>query len=97
MGPGAGLIKKACIYKDRINLPFHEAVEKGIVKPGDIIGYANGAHTEIYKGKCKHDGKTTYKFYNYNPKFRETNGVAYRPLNYDRKVGCVIRIKGLKR
>ena len=97
MGPGAGLIKKACIYKDKINLPFHEAVEKGLVKPGDIIGYADNAHTEIYKGKCEHNNEITHKFYNYNPRFRETNGVAYRPLNYGRKVGCVIRIKGLKR
>lgn len=97
MGPGAGLIKKACIYKDKINLPFHEAVEKGLVKPGDIIGYADNAHTEIYKGKCEHNNEITHKFYNYNPRFRETNGVAYRPLNYSRKVGCVIRIKNLKR
>ena len=96
MGPGAGLIKKACYYKEDINLPFWKAVEKGIVKPGDIIGYKNGAHTEPYKGKCKHGGKTMYKFYNYNPKFRQTNGVAYRPLDYDRPVGCIIRIRNLK-
>lgn len=96
-GPGAGLIKKACYYKEDINLPFWKAVEKGIVKPGDIIGYANGAHTEPYKGVCIKNGRKCHKFYNYNPKFRQTNGVAYRPMNYDRKVGCIIRIKGLKR
>ncbi len=95
-GPGAGLIKKACYYEEGINLPFWKAVEKGIVKPGDIIGYANGAHTEIYKGKCEHDKKMTHKFYNYGKKFRQTNGVAYRSMKYDRKVGCVIRIKNLK-
>ena len=95
-GQGAGLIRKACTVKENLNVPFHKAVESGLVKPGDIIGYRNGAHTEIYKGKCKHDGKTTYKFYNYGTKFRQTNGVAYRSLKYSRPVGCIIRIKGLK-
>lgn len=95
-GQGANTIKKKCIYKI-IDMPIGKAIEKGLVKPGDIVGYSNGAHTEVYKGKCKKNGETVLKFYNYGKKFRQTNGVAYRPLSYDRPVGCVIRIKNLDR
>ena len=95
-GQGIGKIKKLCDYII-IDMPIGKAIAQGKVLPGDIVGYKNGAHTEVYKGKCTRDGKRMLKFYNYNPKFRETNGVAYRPLSYDRPVGCVIRIKNLVR
>jgi hypothetical protein len=97
MGQGASIIRKVCYVREDINMPFYKAVEAGLVKPGDIIGYANGAHTEIWKGDCKHGGKMTHKFYNFGPNFRKTNGVAYRPMDYDRPVGCIIRIKDLQR
>ena len=93
-GQGAAIIKQKCDYII-VDMPFYKAVKKGLVKPGDIIGYKNGAHTEVYKGVCRKNGKKYFKFYNYNPNFRETNGVAYRSMKYDRPVGCVIRIKGL--
>lgn len=95
-GQGAAKIKKLCDYII-IDMPIGEAIAKGLVKPGDIVGYKNGAHTEVYKGKCRKNGELKLKFYNYGPKFRLTNGVAYRPLNYDRVCGCVIRIKNLDR
>ena len=96
-GQGVSEIKKKCYVNEKINMPFNEAVEKGLIKPGDIVGYKDNPHTEVYKGIRDKKGKKEYKFYNYNPKFRETNGVAYRPLSYDRPVGCVIRIKNLVR
>lgn len=95
-GQGASIIKKKCIYKI-IDMPIGKAIKKGLVKPGDIVGYSNGAHTEVYKGKCRKNGKLVLKFYNYGRKFRQTNGVAYRSLDYSRPVGCIIRIKGLMR
>ena len=103
VGPGADIIRKKCEVIEGIDMPFYKAVKKGLVKPGDIIGYTKtlkgkwAAHTEIWKGDCEHDGKMTHKFYNWGPNFRKTNGVEYRPMNYKREVGCVIRIKNLKR
>ena len=95
-GQGAAIIKQKCDYII-VDMPFYKAVKLGLVKPGDIIGYKNGAHTEVYKGVCVKNGKKYFKFYNYGPKFRQTNGVSYRSMKYDRPVGCVIRIKNLDR
>lgn len=101
-GQGIEAIKKSCIYKI-IDLPIGEAIRKGLVLPGDIVGYRRtlsgkwAAHTEVYKGVCIHDGKKRLKFYNYGPGFKGRNGVSYRPLGYKREVGCIIRIKDLKR
>ena len=100
-GKGAAKIKKKCIYKV-IDMPFAEAERKGLIKPGDIIGYrrqVNGrwaAHTEVYKGIAVKNGKKYYKFYNYGPDFRKRNGVSYRPMNWSREVGCIVRIRGLR-
>ena len=101
-GDGAATIKKKCEYKI-FDMPIGKAIAQGKVLPGDIVGYRKrldgkwAAHTEVYKGKCTHDGQRCLKFYNYAPNFRKTNGVNYRPLDYAREVGCVIRIKGLVR
>lgn len=101
-GSGAGKIKKLCTYKI-IDMPIGKAIEKGLVLPGDIVGYRKtlsgkwAAHTEVYAGKVKKNGKTVLKFYNYGPDFKKCNGVNYRPLAYKREVGCVIRIKNLDR
>lgn len=102
VGSGAGIIKKNCIYRI-IDMPIGKAIKEGKVLPGDIVGYRrqlNGkwaAHTEVYKGVCKKDGKKCLKFYNYGPDFRGRKGVSYRPLSYPREVGCIIRIKHLER
>ncbi len=101
-GPGAATIKRLCDYKI-IDMPAGEAVRRGILLPGDIVGYrrqVNGkwaAHTEVYKGVCRKNGKKMLKFYNYGPGFRERRGVSYRPLSWTREVGCIIRIKNLER
>lgn len=101
-GQGASEIRKKCIYKI-IDMPIGKAIEEGKVLPGDIVGYRkrlNGkwaAHTEVYKGKCRRGGEVYLKFYDYSPDFRKTNGVKYRPLNYKREVGCIIRIRNLER
>ena len=101
-GQGAEKIKKLCEYKI-IDMPIGKAIKEGKVLPGDIVGYRkqlNGrwaAHTEVYKGVCRKWGKKYLKFYNYGRDFRKRNGVSYRPLNYARECGCIIRIKGLKR
>lgn len=101
-GKGAAKIKKLCEYKV-VDMPIGKAIKEGKVLPGDIVGYRrqlNGkwaAHTEVYKGICIHNGEKMLKFYNYSPDFRKRNGVSYRPLDYKREVGCIIRIKGLVR
>ena len=101
-GPGAATIKRLCDYKI-VDMPIGKAIKEGKVLPGDIVGYRrrlNGkwaAHTEVYKGIATINGKKYLKFYNYAPNFRKTNGVNYRPLDYSREVGCVIRIKNLVR
>ena len=95
-GDGASTIRKKCEYHI-VDMPIGKAIAQKKVLPGDIVGYKNGAHTEVYKGKCTRDGERRLKFYNYNPQFRKTNGVNYRSLDYDRVCGCVIRIKNLER
>ena len=102
VGQGAGTIKKKCIYKT-VDMPIGKAIAKGIILPGDIVGYRKtlsgkwASHTEVYKGKCRKGGKLVLKFYNYGPNFRKTNGVEYRALDYAREVGCFIRIRDLDR
>ncbi len=102
VGQGASIIKRRCTYKI-IDMPIGKAIKKGLVKEGDIVGYRRrldgkwAAHTEVYKGKVTRNGKRMLKFYNYAPDFRKRKGVSYRPLDYKREVGCIIRIKGLVR